>query len=253
MADGYFNIHRQIFDSWVFADDKALKIWIWLIGKARHKKGFVPLKIGKGTITVKLDIGQLLFGRHKAEEALCFDGSLIYRKLKKFEEDKMIKIESNNQYSIITICKYVDYQEIKNSNRTTNEQPTNSRRTAGEQQANTNNKENNYNKEIVFFLNLTTGKNYKHTTDKTKTLINARLKEGFTLEDFKKVIQIKTKDWLKTDNEKYLRPETLFGTKFEGYLNSDKSHSSSKTFSLPSSKNNADYNSIINKDWKYGK
>lgn len=145
--DGYFNIHRQIFDSWVFADDKALKIWIWLIGKARHKKGFVPLKVGKGTITIELKVGQLLFGRHKAEESLCFDGSLIYRKLKKFEEDKMIKIESNNQYSIITICKYVDYQELKPKDQTTNEQPTNNQRTANEQPANTNNNYNKDNKE----------------------------------------------------------------------------------------------------------
>ena len=141
--DGYFNIHRQIFESWVFADDKAFKIWVWLIGKARHKPGIVPLKIGKGTTTVKLKVGQLLFGRFSAEEVLNLDGSLIYRKLKKFEVDGMIKIQSNNQYSVITICKYVDYQDTKKIN----EQPTNSKRTASEQQANTNNKENKENKE----------------------------------------------------------------------------------------------------------
>lgn len=74
-------------------------------------------------------------------------------------------------------------------------------------------------KEIVNYLNEKVGSNYKFTTKKTKTLIKARMNEGFKLEDFKKVIDIKTDEWLKTDMQKYLRPETLFGTKFEGYLN----------------------------------
>ena len=47
----------------------------------------------------------------------------------------------------------------------------------------------------------------------------ARIKEGFTLEDFKRVIDWKVSKWIGTDMEQYLRPETLFGTKFESYLN----------------------------------
>ena len=53
----------------------------------------------------------------------------------------------------------------------------------------------------------------------TQSFISARLKEGFTVEDFKKVIDVKAKSWVGTDFEKYLRPTTLFGTKFENYLN----------------------------------
>lgn len=74
-------------------------------------------------------------------------------------------------------------------------------------------------KEIIEYLNQVTGKNYKHTTQKTKEKIAARCNEGFTLEDFKKVIDVKKAEWLGSDMEKFLRPETLFGTKFEGYLN----------------------------------
>ena len=73
--------------------------------------------------------------------------------------------------------------------------------------------------EIIDFLNQTIGTNYKTTTKKTIDLINARFKDGFNLEDFKKVISKKAKDWLGTEYEKYLRPETLFGNKFENYLN----------------------------------
>ncbi|MBF8049254.1 conserved phage C-terminal domain-containing protein [Staphylococcus capitis] len=76
-------------------------------------------------------------------------------------------------------------------------------------------------KEIVAYLNDKTNKNYKHTTGKTRRFIEARWNEDFRLDDFKKVIDIKTSEWLGTSQEKYLRPETLFGTKFEGYLNQE--------------------------------
>ena len=64
-----------------------------------------------------------------------------------------------------------------------------------------------------------TGSSYRHSTKKTKDLIKARFNEGFTLEDFKIVIDKKCVEWMNTDMQKYLRPETLFGTKFESYLN----------------------------------
>lgn len=73
--------------------------------------------------------------------------------------------------------------------------------------------------DIVTFLNSVTGSNYRSTTDKTRKLIAARLTEGFTVDDFKAVITKKAKEWQGTDMAQYLRPETLFGTKFEGYLN----------------------------------
>ena len=73
--------------------------------------------------------------------------------------------------------------------------------------------------DIVTFLNSVTGSSYRSTTDKTRKLIAARLAEGFTIDDFKAVITKKAKEWQGTDMAQYLRPETLFGTKFEGYLN----------------------------------
>lgn len=68
-------------------------------------------------------------------------------------------------------------------------------------------------------LNNRAGTHYKYNTPTTTKLIDARLKEGFTKEDFFTVIQKKCNDWIGTDYEKYLRPQTLFGTKFENYLN----------------------------------
>lgn len=79
-------------------------------------------------------------------------------------------------------------------------------------------KENIY-KYIVEYLNGKTGASYKSTTKKTKACIHARLQEGFTVDDFKTVIDKKYEEWKGTEFEQYLRPETLFGTKFESYLN----------------------------------
>jgi uncharacterized phage protein (TIGR02220 family) len=74
---------------------------------------------------------------------------------------------------------------------------------------------------VISFLNEKAGTKYKPTSGKTQALIRARVNEGFTLEDFQTVIAKKCAEWMGTDMEKYLRPETLFGTKFEGYLNSN--------------------------------
>lgn len=74
-------------------------------------------------------------------------------------------------------------------------------------------------KNIISHLNQKAGTKYKATTEKTKKAIHARLADGFQLEDFKTVIDKKCTEWIGTEFEKFLRPETLFGTKFEGYLN----------------------------------
>lgn len=75
-------------------------------------------------------------------------------------------------------------------------------------------------KEIINYLNEKASTNYRPSSAKTKSLIGARYKEGYTLDDFKKVIDNKVAEWLTNkDMCKFLRPETLFGPKFEGYLN----------------------------------
>ncbi len=69
------------------------------------------------------------------------------------------------------------------------------------------------------YLNHTINKNYKYV-DKNLKPIKARFNEGYTLDDFKQVIDNKVADWINNPEfSKYLRPETLFGTKFDSYLN----------------------------------
>lgn len=74
--------------------------------------------------------------------------------------------------------------------------------------------------EIIEHLNQKANKGFRWQSKATQKHIQARFKEGFTLEDFIMVIDFKVSAW--KDDEKmqqYIRPETLFGTKFEGYLN----------------------------------
>ena len=74
--------------------------------------------------------------------------------------------------------------------------------------------------EILDYLNSKAGTSYRASSKATQRFINARLNENYTVEDFKKVIDIKAASW-KDDPKmsKYLRPQTLFSNKFEGYLN----------------------------------
>lgn len=78
-------------------------------------------------------------------------------------------------------------------------------------------------REIIGYLNEKTGKRFSATSRVNQGHMSARLKEGFTVEDFKHVIDVKCFQW-KDDAKmaKFLRPETLFGTKFDRYLNEEK-------------------------------
>lgn len=72
----------------------------------------------------------------------------------------------------------------------------------------------------------------KHTcrNKNTRSLVNARLDEGFTVEDFKKVIDIKWSHWHDNEMRLYLRPRTLFSGKFEDYLNQERTPTLEEVF-----------------------
>lgn len=86
------------------------------------------------------------------------------------------------------------------------------------------NTENNNNKllickEVISYLNLKAKKNFKVNTASHQKFIKARLKEGYVLEDFKKVVDVMVAKWKGTEYEQYLQPQTLFGNKMDNYLN----------------------------------
>jgi uncharacterized phage protein (TIGR02220 family) len=77
-------------------------------------------------------------------------------------------------------------------------------------------------RQVIDMLNEITGKSFRYT-DSHLAKIKSRFKEGYSLEDFRKVIENKNNQWgCDPENKKYLRPETLFSPKFDGYLNEGK-------------------------------
>ena len=83
--------------------------------------------------------------------------------------------------------------------------------------------------EIVDYLNQKAGTRYKHSSEDTRKHIRARVNDGYTLDDFKAVIDRKVEEWKGTEWEKFLRPSTLFGSKFESYLNQREEPKGKKT------------------------
>jgi len=112
--------------------------------------------------------------------------------------DKKIKDNNTSKTSNITSKEYKDYTPVEKTEQEKSEIPF---------------------EKIVEYLNHKTDSSYRHTTKKTRRKIRARYNEGFNFSDFLTVIDKKTAEWTNTHYAKYLRPETLFGTKFEGYLN----------------------------------
>lgn len=82
-------------------------------------------------------------------------------------------------------------------------------------------------KEIIDYLNQKANTHFKYNSKSTQSKINARLNEGYVLDDFIVVIDKKCDEWLNTEFEQYLCPDTLFGPKFEKYLN-QKPHKAKK-------------------------
>ena len=72
---------------------------------------------------------------------------------------------------------------------------------------------------IIDYLNSKAGTHYRATSKDTQRHINARIAEGFKVDDFMRVVDNMWTTWKGTEWEQYMRPSTLFGSKFENYLN----------------------------------
>ena len=98
--------------------------------------------------------------------------------------------------------------------------------------------------EIIEYLNQKAGTSFRSRSTDSRKHIHARLDEGFTVQDFKTVIDKKVAEWKGTDYAKYLRPATLFGTKFEAYLNQQEGVSVKKSSFNNFQSSNTDWDSV---------
>lgn len=221
-----FQIDREIFDNSIWNNVAEFRVFFYILGNAVWKDEGVK----KGNVLVGR--GQYLRSyRNLREDLMYMDNnaikyysiSHIKKIIDKLVVDGRVKKEETELGTLFTIVNYSKYQGFERFEKDNQERRENGARTEQEQNKNNKKKDNKVNKDnyiyIVEYLNLKAGTKYKADTKKTISLIDARLKEGFTLDDFKKVIDNKIATWKGTEWEKYLRPETLFGNKFEGYLN----------------------------------
>lgn len=224
MDNGFILLSRNILDSDVFASQKLLKIWIWCLCKANFKDKSVPLKVGKGETIVRVKRGSFIFGRNKAEDELFIDGSTIYKSMQKLKELSMIEIESNNQYSIVTISNYDAYQDSRSYKVTSKEQPSNNQVTTKEQPSNTTNNYNNDNKDNndnnktppIFLDFLNYAKLEKPLIDEysVKAKYDSWIENDWKDGNNKKILNWKTKlkntlPYLKENNNKNLKNEQI--------------------------------------------
>jgi len=213
---GWIKIHRQILEWEWYDEPNTFRVFFHLLLKANHKE--------KNYRGVTIKIGQVMTGFDLLARETSLSVQKVRTALNRLKSTNEITIKSSSQGTIIQLVNYKKYQlatsEITNEQQTTNKRATTNKNV---------NKEKN--EEIIDYLNLKNNSTYKHTTPKTKALIESRINEGFTVEDFKTVIDNKVTEW-KDDRKmsKFLRPETLFSNKFEGYLN-QKSKSSGKSIS----------------------
>lgn len=244
---GWIKIYRKITD-WDWWDDhNTTRLFIYLLCTANHEE-----KDWKGKVNVEK--GQLVTSIDGLAKETGLSPQQIRRSLGKLTTTGEITKKSTNHFSIITICKYKDYQQKEDDQQQASEQTN--------QQANRQQLKNIRNKEIppivpqggsgktedipadsasvgardteveakalrkididecLNYLNEKTGANFKLKTERHRGFVNARMEEGATLEEMKAVVDVKTQQWLNdTERSKFLRPSTLFNSeKYDGYV-----------------------------------
>ena len=221
----YFVCNRSLFKNPLWYGEKFTKgqAWVDLFGNANHSDGWFE----KNSQRVDVKRGQTGRSIESLGEDWKWSRNKVKRFLKRLENEHMIERKMNHLTTIITICNYDKFQFNEKTNEPSNEVPDEL-----PLEPQTNKKKERIKESIVWvvnYLNRICGTKYKTGSKKTSSLITARINDGFEGKDFKTVIDKKFKDWKSTEHEKYLRPSTLFGTKFEEYLNQNIVVNDSKT------------------------
>lgn len=202
---GWIKAHRvmtkhPIWDDKPFARGQA---WIDLIFLASWKDGHF---IKRG-VKIEQEIGMVATSMKGLSDRWGWSIGKVKRFLLYLKTERQIETKIDNVTTLITIRNYDKYQGNGNQN-------GNQTETIEEV------------KEVISYLNEKTGRRFSTKTKPTKEAINARLKEGWTVEDFKVAIDNQVKEWTGTDFEKYLTPDTLFRpSKFEKYVNNTQASS----------------------------
>ena len=244
MKKDYFILKRSIVSDQLYFLEKFSKFQAWqdLIYLANWNTGSVK----QGLDVINLDRGELCH----AENYLCQRWKWSKGKVRRFlnwlVKDERLTIRqivtgSNQRRNVLKLVNYDKHQiPLKYSSNTIDNIVSN--QSSKETNNKPNNKPNNNNicEEILDDLNKRTGKSFRPKTKAYQTIINARISEGYTKEDFIKVNTLKVKEWKNNSKfSKFLRPATLYCAKhFDSYLNSQ--------FDTSENFRNEEFNSLYN-------
>ncbi len=200
---GFIKLPRAI-QNWDWYDEpNTAHLYITLMLMANHEdKKWRGEVIKRGTLVSSLSSLSAKTGLSVMQVRTC---------LKNLQKSGDITSKTTNKNTLIIVTNYNLWQD-DNKQITTNKNDKNVKNDKNERIKDIVEK-------VIDYLNHSVGKHYKPGSKNCQKYITARLNEGHKLEDFQRVIDIKCREWL--NNEKmatYLRPETLFGTKFESYL-----------------------------------
>lgn len=223
MQRGYILLWRCIKDNHFWQDKPfdRCRAWIDLLMLANHKEGVLRTR----GISMPVLRGQVGWSEVSLSEKWGWSRGKVRRFLKDLREQGQIEQQNNNVTSLITITNYDSYQAdstaSSTASSTANGQQTDSKRYPKKNvKEKEKEKEEKPYQEIIDDLNAKSGKRFS-VTDPTKALINGRMSEGKTKEDFFFVHTVKSKKWKNDpEMEQYLCPDTLYRpSKFEKYLN----------------------------------
>ncbi|PAK60597.1 hypothetical protein B9K02_00520 [Lentilactobacillus kefiri] len=242
MNNGWIKLYRKLIDDHLWTEttpkQKTVMITILLMANSQTKDWN---RIGT---SYHVDPGELVTSlKSIAEKAgIGISPDNVKTSLKMLKDSGFLTWKSSNKNRLITIANWGKYQGSQNQNSKQESQKITDTFPIGSQYFPTNkklrskevkNKELNHNvekqssdqlkgqvHEVIAYLNSQTSKHFKANSKDTVKLISARLRDNYIVDDFKKVIDIKTSQWAGTDYDKFLRPSTLFAPNhFESYLN----------------------------------
>ena len=152
MHRGYIKFWRKTIDSRIFKDPNLLKVWLWCLIKANHKGQWIKMETGKGCVDIRIEPGQFVFGRDSAAVSLDMKSSSVRNRIEKLKNMKNIGVNSDRQYSIITIINWDVYQPATEKQDSDVDSDVDRQRTGKGQAKDTNNNDkNDKNDKNVFY------------------------------------------------------------------------------------------------------
>lgn len=241
MDNSYIKLSRKIMQWEWYKNEHTKNVFIHCLLKAYWKDTKIEGKI--------IPRGSFVSSVGKIAEELSLTPMEVRTALKHLNLTNEITSKGTSRNTVFTVTNYDLYQaneqaeQQTDNKQITSKEQTNNEQITNEQQTNnkpltTNEEYKEYKeqeeikevkkgkkdtylderKQIIEYLNQRCGTRYSYSADYVKKNINARLRENHTIEEFYEVIDKKYEEWQGTEMEKFLRPQTLFGTKFENYL-----------------------------------